>query len=80
MIYRFDILAESGLYDGWAHDRDEMIAKFKAQFPDEPEPFIFLSGGAPKVLTYAAYKRAQAHELTSRQIEVLEAYLVDLED
>lgn len=75
MIYRYDILAQSGLYEGGAHDTDEMKAEFKAQMPDEPEPFIFPCGAAPQVLTYSAYQKALALGLTNDQILVVEAYL-----
>lgn len=53
MIYRYSILAESGLYDGWAHDADEMRAKFNTEYPEPCH--IFFYGGEPLTLNYRQY-------------------------
>lgn len=53
MIYRYSILAESGLYEGWAHGFDEMREKFKTQ---HQEPcYVFWYGGEPQTLNYRQY-------------------------
>lgn len=72
MIRRYDILAKSGRYDGWAHNPDEMTTKFIEQFPDEPHPFIFSAGCAPQSLDYDAYVRALNRGLTREQIEMVD--------
>ena len=79
MIYRYDILAESGLYEGWAHDADEMVAKFSAANPGEPRPFLFLSGGAPKALDYKLYQRCKDSGLSDMQIAIVDAYVLDMD-
>lgn len=79
MIYRFTILAESGLYDGWAHNEGEMKTKYMAQAPNEDEPYVFLAGSAPQVLTYKAYTVALERGLSPAQISVVDAYLLEHE-
>lgn len=76
MIYRFDILSISGLYEGWAHTPDEMRDKYAEQYPDDPPPYVFLSGEAPKVLDFHSYKRAVESGLSKEQIQVVDQYLL----
>lgn len=33
MIYRFEILTETDIYEGWAHSPDEMSQKFEKEYP-----------------------------------------------
>lgn len=70
MIYRMQILAESGLYEGWAHTHEEMKAKFQAEYPEEC--FTFLYGDAPKNLEYDHYQKAKALGLDDRTIALLD--------
>lgn len=77
MIYRFQILSEKGLFEGWAHDSDEMKAKFQAEHPGDC--YVFLYGNAPINLPFRYYKVAVERGLSKDQIAVLDAIFGDIE-
>lgn len=59
MSYRYDFLLSDGSRgEGWAHSAEDMLAQVKAEFPDL-ECRVWLSGGAPKHLTYSELLEAE---------------------
>jgi hypothetical protein len=60
MSYRYDILAEDGVYEGWAHSKAEMREKFLATWPLYKDCEVFFSGGAPKFLTLSEYRELES--------------------
>lgn len=61
MIYRFEILTEDHVYEGWAHNPKEMREKFEAQFPGVdcevfPGENIYGLSIAPKNIPLSVYR------------------------
>lgn len=75
MIYRFEILAESGLYEGWAPTFSMMKDKAN-KLLDGEDTVIFFSGNAPKHFTFKQYKLLQT-QFTPEQIQVLDQVLLE---
>lgn len=73
MIYRFEILTEENVYEGWAHTPEEMSEKFSAEYPNVdhevfPNRNKLCSINAPKMLTLSEYRTYCASGLSDRKI------------
>lgn len=49
MIRRYVILTSDALYEGWAHDPDEMRDRFMKAYPDATGVFVFMKAINRKV-------------------------------
>ncbi len=65
MIHLYLILTLDALFEGWAHNADEMREKFNAVYPDAKGVLVFIYGTKPD------------GKLTSYQQEMLDDYIAE---
>lgn len=65
MIYLYLILTLDSLFEGWAHNADEMRQKFDAAYSDAKGVLVFIYGSQPD------------GKLTDYQQEMLDDYIAE---
>lgn len=58
MIYKFEILTEDTLYEGWARNKEEMEKDVKEKHGISEDFEVFLVGNAPHHLTLSEYRKS----------------------
>lgn len=75
MMYRFNILTNDGWFEGWAHNKEEMVEKFKNARPDL-DCEVLLFGPIYENISLDIYRKIQA-EFTNEKIGAIVLHAVD---